>query len=102
MTWQKPFQWDGKDKSLIRLNSKENKRKKIEESIDYLLRNLPPQTSREMGATDGNSFGLMKRSSQGHGLHFFLSVGYLYAGRENALLNQEKDGRIIGAMSLSR
>lgn len=71
MTWQKPFQWDGKDKSLIRLNSKENKRRKIEESIDYLLRNLPPQTSREMGAIDGNSFGLMKRSSQGHGLHFF-------------------------------
>lgn len=71
MTWQKPFQWDGKDKSLIRLNSKENKREKIEESINYLLRNLPPQTSREMGAIDGDRFGLMKRSSQGHGLPFF-------------------------------
>lgn len=27
VTWQKPFQYDGKDKSLIRLNSKENERR---------------------------------------------------------------------------
>ena len=64
----------------------------VEENTDYILRNLPPQRSRKMGAIDGDIFGLMK----GAWVAFLLNVGYLYAGREKAPLNQEKNGRIIG------
>lgn len=73
------------------------RQEEIKRSTDCLLRNLLIQRSREMGAIDGDGCGLMG----GAWVALFLSVGYGMPGKK-ALLNQEKDGTVTGAMSLSK